>query len=383
MSRESYATPNRAPSLMNAGPRPSLLQCARVEGRPSTSNAGSPARYNLWSSNTGFLRLRFRRQVCRPRAIAQSRAPPPTIAAAIAAPIARRASATGEPTSRTYRTYRSAIAVVLCPSRSRSTCVPTPAAAAFVMTVRCRSCSRTSVSPASRATAAKWVRAVRYVNGPRASTANTWSFLFNRGRERMTASAASGKSCTRRPVFVSGSVTRPLSKSTCSQRIEHTSDIRSPVSAATRIAATLAGYLSSSRSRAAASAGPGPVGHARREVDHPSAGSHRRARSRGRPPSGKDTRWPRDQENRTAGGQWAQGGYGAQVSLGLPTSVSRTSRAARVARRRLALHVAAGNAVTETANGPAAEEPSPVWRAQHFTGRRRRLHASVQNRIPR
>ena len=52
-----------------------------------------------------------------------------------------------------------------------------------------------------------------------------------------------------------------------------------------------------------ARAGPGLVRHARRGVDHPSASSRRRVRSRGRPPLGKDTRWPRDQESRTAGGQ--------------------------------------------------------------------------------
>ena len=36
-----------------------------------------------------------------------------------------------------------------------------------------------------------------------------------------------------------------------------------------------------------ARSGPGPVGHARRGVDHPSAGSRRRVRPRGRPPLGR------------------------------------------------------------------------------------------------
>ena len=69
------------------------------------------------------------------------------IMSAIASPTYSRASRTGLPTA---RAYRSAIAVILCSSRSRRTCVETPVIAARVMTVGRRLCSRTSRVPRRR-----------------------------------------------------------------------------------------------------------------------------------------------------------------------------------------------------------------------------------------
>ena len=48
-----------------------------------------------------------------------------------------------------------AIAVVLCPSKSRRTCVPTPEAAARVITVRRRLCNLASSMPATVAISTK------------------------------------------------------------------------------------------------------------------------------------------------------------------------------------------------------------------------------------
>ena len=58
----------------------------------------------------------------------------------------------------------------------------------------------------------------------------------------------------RRPDFVSGSTTLSISNETCSHRMDRHSEIRSPVSAATRIAATANGSPASRSSSAAASA---------------------------------------------------------------------------------------------------------------------------------
>ncbi|MCY4508710.1 MAG: hypothetical protein OXG35_17395, partial [Acidobacteria bacterium] len=114
---------------------------------------------------------------------------PPSIAAAISAPIFSRASRTGAPT---LRMYRSLITVVLWPRRSRKTCVPMPARAAAVMVVLRRSCNRTSSSPASFAAARKLRCAVWYVMG-------TVPFVVNangpsRGISARIASAGAGRS---------------------------------------------------------------------------------------------------------------------------------------------------------------------------------------------
>ena len=58
-----------------------------------------------------------------------------------------------------------------------------------------------------------------------------------------TSSAGIGRSCCRRPVFPSGIVSRACSTSTSAHRIASTSPMRSPVTAANRIAATDAGSV--------------------------------------------------------------------------------------------------------------------------------------------
>ena len=96
---------------MNTGPRPSLLECARVQRRPNSSNAGPPAKYSVSSSNIFLPPTTCPNLPEASMATSgQSPAPSPAIAAAIADPTASRASATGEPTE---RTYLSAIAVDL------------------------------------------------------------------------------------------------------------------------------------------------------------------------------------------------------------------------------------------------------------------------------
>ena len=69
-----------------------------------------------------------------------------------------------------------------------------------------------------------------------------------------TSSAGIGRSCCRRPVFPSGIVSRACSTSTSAHRIASTSPMRSPVTAANRIAATDAGCRSASESSATESA---------------------------------------------------------------------------------------------------------------------------------
>ena len=118
--------------------------------------------------------------------------------------------------------------------------------------VRLKSCSRTSTKPAVLAALAKVLRTVAYVTGASRPVVKGHSLI--RGRSVRMASAAAGRSCSRHPVFVAGSVRRSVARSRCSHRMARISPIRWPVTAARRIAATCAGCRSSQRLSASARA---------------------------------------------------------------------------------------------------------------------------------
>lgn len=83
-------------------------------------------------------------------------------------------------------------------------------------------------------------RAVLYVIGPVPSpVVNT--LLLTRGMRAISSTAASGRTCCLRPVFVVGSVTSSARRLTLSHDMLRTSLMRRAVSAATRNAATAAG----------------------------------------------------------------------------------------------------------------------------------------------